>query len=37
MDLNKNVFNCVLKISNKGLSRIKSGSLFHSVGVACLK
>ena len=27
MDLNKNVFNCVLKISSEGLSRIKSGSI----------
>ena len=35
MDLNKNVFNCVLKISSEGVSRIKSGSLFHSVGAAC--
>ena len=34
MDLNKNVFNWVLKISSENLSRSKSGSLFHSVGAA---
>ena len=34
MDLNKNVFSCVLKISSDGLSLIKSGSLFHSMRAA---
>ena len=32
--LNRNGFNCVLKICSEVLSPIKSGSLFHSVRAA---